>query len=232
MPVRLSVPLIPEKPVSSSLLTPDRAHGLFFSLLDEKTAEELHKPAKIKPFCLWFPQFFGEEKELDRINLHISFLKESLFPAFLSSLILEKNDGLFIENVKLRKLRKPYIREDLVLSYEDLYKKSVPENTIVLDFLTPTSFKRGEHDYPLPDPAPLFKGLIRKWVRFSGVRIEKDLREMIQERIAVAGAWIKTKKVELSKLDIKELLGHSRLDTTTIYTHTDYEKLKRIVEGL
>ena len=200
MPVRLSVSLIPEKPIPSSLLTPDRIHGLFFSLLDEKTAEELHRPAKIKPFSLWFPQFFGEEKELHRINLHISFLKESLFPVFLSSLILEKSDGLFIENVRLKKLKKPHIKEDFVISYEDLYRSSIPEKTVVLDFITPTSFKKGEHDYPLPDPTLLFKGLIRKWIRFSEVRIEKDLRDVIQERIAVAGAWIKTRKIKLSRL--------------------------------
>ncbi|WP_164930658.1 hypothetical protein [Aquifex aeolicus] len=50
MPVKLKVYLKPEKPIKSSLLTPEAVHGLFFNLLSEEFAEELHRPSKVKPF--------------------------------------------------------------------------------------------------------------------------------------------------------------------------------------
>jgi len=198
MPIKTKVYLYPEKPISSKILNPEAVHGVFFSTISEKLAEELHKPSRTKPFSLWFPQFFKGEKTLEKIYLEISFLKEELFPQFLSSYVLE-NKEISLNGVKLKKVFNPNIKEEYVKSYKAIFESAKGENTIVLDFMTPTTFKRGDFDHPLPDPKLVFKSLIRKWIKFSDYPLDLDLREIVENKIFVSGAWIKTVKVDLGK---------------------------------
>ena len=199
MPVLLGVSFVPEKEITSSEVTPDRVHALFFSLLREDLAEDLHRPSRVKPFCLWFSPFFGTEKKLSRFRIEVSFLKDDLFPRFLSSFLLEDRD-LKLGEIRLRKVKRPHISEDRILSYSRIYENAPEERTVVMDFLTPTSFKKGTADYPLPDPTLVFKSLTRKWSAFSDLKIDVDLRDVFERDIKVAGAWIRTRKVGLSKL--------------------------------
>ncbi len=200
MPVLMGVGFKPEREVLSSEITPDRVHALFFSLLSENLARELHKPSRLKPFCIWFRPFFGEERTVDKIVVEISFLREDLFPCFLSTFMLKESGELRIGDVRLRKLKRPYISEEKIISYRRIYEEASEDKTIVMDFLTPTTFRKGKSDYPLPDPSLVFKSLIRKWVTFGDVRIDKNLRKVLERDIQVSGAWIRTKKVELSRL--------------------------------
>jgi len=112
--------------------------------------------------------------------------------------MLHETRDIFINNVKLKRLKKPFIDERWIKSYETLYEDSEVKKTLVFDFITPTTFKRGKKDYPLPDPKLIFKGLIRKWLFFSGKKIDTDLKKVIEEDIEIMGAWIRTKKVTLS----------------------------------
>jgi CRISPR-associated endoribonuclease Cas6 len=200
MPVLLGISFVAQGEIPPSEITPDRVHALFFSSLSEDLARELHRPSRLKPFSLWFKPYLTEEKPVDRILLEVSFLKEDLFPRFLSGLITGEEREARIGEVKLKKLKKPRIAENRIVSYEELYENAAEEPTIVMDFITPTTFKKGESDYPLPEPSLIFRSLIRKWVAFSDVRIDRDLREVVERQVQVSGAWIRTRKVELSKL--------------------------------
>ncbi len=206
MPAKFHVSLIPENPIHLREVTPDRLHALFFSLLSEDLAQEVHSQSRVKPFSLNFlvgfegkkqPLFATDFETADRIILEVSFLDESLFPKFLSSYMLTDKE-LKLGQTKLRKLKRPHIRERELVSYKRLFEEAKPNKRIELRFMSPTSFRRGKLDHPLPEPELIFKGLIRKWQRFSDIKIDVDLREVIRERIAVAGAWIGTKRVNLS----------------------------------
>lgn len=199
MPVLIGIGFRPDRELPSSQLTPDRVHALFFSVLGKNLAEELHRPSRIKPFSLWFLPFFREERNLDRVFIEVSFLKEDLFPRFLSSFMMEEGD-LRLGETTLKRIKRPRIDESMVVSYRRIYEEAPEDPTIVMDFITPTTFKKGESDYPLPDPKLVFKSLIRKWSAFSDLRIDTDLREVVESRIQVSGAWIRTRKVCLSKL--------------------------------
>ncbi len=208
MPVKFRVSLIPAQAVPTSELLADRLHGLFFSLLTDELGEEIHSQGKVKPFSLNFlveyegrlqPLFTTEFQKADKIILEISFLDEALFPKFLSSYLLVDKE-LRLGKVKLRKLKKPHIRERELISYTKLFEEALPSRRIELKFMSPTTFRRGSLDHPLPEPELIFKGLIRKWQRFSDLKIGVDLREIIKEKIAVAGVWIGTRRVSLSSL--------------------------------
>ncbi len=196
MPVRFRVILFPEKPIPEEELYPDRIHGLFFSLLGERLSRELHESYKLKPFSI---NLRTKDKDgSNQLLLEISFLKDELFPRFLSSLMLEKDNNLHLGNIRLRKLRKPVLRESDILSYDSLLEKTKPSKRLIFRFITPTTFKKGRADYPLPDPRLIFKGLIKKWHTFSEIRIDRELTEVIEYGVKVAGAWVKTERVFLS----------------------------------
>jgi len=218
MPARVGVVLIPQKELSLAELTPDRLHALFFSLTGRDLARELHRPARIRPFSLNFSALLrtGErvpvppgdgEGSVEKVFVRVSFLEESLFPRFLSSFILGKDQELKLGQVPLYRLRKPLIRECDVRSYRVLYEEAEPRQTFCLDFLTPTSFKRGTADYPLPDPLLLFRGLIRKWQRFSDLKIDVDLREVIEKKLQISFVRIRSRKVALS--DLGKITGYT-----------------------
>jgi CRISPR-associated endoribonuclease Cas6 len=46
--------------------------------------------------------------------------------------------------------------------------------TLTLQFLTPTSFRRKGHHFPLPVPANIFHSYLRRWNDFSGMTVEQD----------------------------------------------------------
>ena len=199
MPVRFSVGFIPERPILQNELSPERIHGLFFSIIGNKLAEELHKPSKIKPFCIGIPNLLKESNKFERIFLRISLLDENLFPRVLSSILLN-NEDIYISGIKLRKILKPFIDERWIKSYDSLVKHVKPDKTIIFDFKTPTSFKKGDKDYPIPDPTLIFKSLIRKWCAFSPIPINVNLRNAINNDIEIMGVWIRTKKISFSKV--------------------------------
>lgn len=213
MPIKFSLPLrlsLPGKPKASYLITPDHLHAFFFSLIPEELAEAFHKPAKYRPFCVWAPQIFKfnfseEERNSppEEITITISFLKDEIFPPFLSSLfkIFQKkeNPKLFLGPYRVKfysKNEPPLLKHDEYLVYENSEISLKP--LLSFRFITPASFKKGEVDYPLPDPKLLFKSLINKWNYFSPVKIPVDLRPAIDEKLYIVHTSIKTYKVELS----------------------------------
>ncbi len=207
MPARVRVALIPEKPVPVSELTPDRLHGLFFSCAGD-LADVLHR-GSIKPFSLNFYAVVNgkrymllsedPEGEAEKLFIEVSFLEETLFPRFLSSFILNRDTKLEMGGVRLRRVARPYVRDGDIASYTTLLEEAGYGDKICMDFLTPTTFKKGKNNYPLPDPKLVFKGLIKRWQIFSDVKIGMDLREFMED-IKVVGVRIETRKVDLSSM--------------------------------
>jgi CRISPR-associated endoribonuclease Cas6 len=228
MPVSFSVLLKPGTPVKTSDLTPDRVHGLFFSLLGEKLAEELHNSGSFKPFTVSYPPFFREERETDRIYLSITFLRDDLFPRFLSEFMMNENTHLALGEVSLSKHKRPLVREEGLASYESILEEATDSRTIVLDFITPTAFKKGRFDQPLPSPELVFKSLLKKWNFFSGIRIETPMSKYFRESIHISGLWIRTKKVELSRLG--KFTGFT--GRVVYYLDVPHEEPRRIVNAL
>ncbi|HYE22006.1 MAG TPA: tyrosine-type recombinase/integrase [Verrucomicrobiae bacterium] len=66
----------------------------------------------------------------------------------------------------------------------------------------------------------------KKWSRTAGLK--GDFTPHACRHTAATQIWKKTGDLKL----IKDLLGHSRISTTDIYTHTTKEDLKRTVEAI
>ena len=209
MPGKITATLLPQRELKRENLTNDKLHGLFFSLIEGDLARDLHSNKSVQPFSLrFFATTDGKRKdllsvkdgsEIERIHIEISFLDDSLLPKFLSSYVLTNNDTLHIDNIPLRKLKKPRVNEKDFVSYRSLIEKgeSLPPKYCI-DFLTPTLFKRGQGYAPFPQPDLVLRSLIRKWQRFSDIKIDINLTNAMNNELFVTGLKIKTVKVNLS----------------------------------
>ena len=50
-----------------------------------------------------------------------------------------------------------------------------PASDVLLEFLTPTLFKKGDVHYPVPDPERILRSLIRRWNAFAPERMAEGL---------------------------------------------------------
>lgn len=199
MPVKLGLNFNLSKPLNVRKLYPNRLHALFFSILPQSISEKTHQKA-IKPFTTCFKGFFtGKERPVSRIKLDVTLLDDSLFPYFSQGLILERKT-LSIDSVRIVKKRILSVEHR---SYEELIKDAEEKNDLVFLFKTPTSFKKGSSDYPVPDPVLIFKSLIKKWNTFSHYKMEIPIKSL-SNILQVNGIWIKTRKFNLSP-DIKAI---------------------------
>jgi CRISPR-associated endoribonuclease Cas6 len=205
MPVKFSIDLILQSKVENpSLITPDVLHGFFFSLLPSNIADTFHKPSRYKPFCLWAPKIFrfiknNQPSETNSVlTITITFLKDEFFSPFLFKLT-ENRKKLFLGPYKVSLLKEPgsLIKNDEYTTFEDFLNIKA-KTYLYFQAITPISFKKGNIDYPLPDPKIFFKSLINKWNYFSPFRIEVDLRKVLEEKLCIVYSKIRTYKIKLS----------------------------------
>jgi CRISPR-associated endoribonuclease Cas6 len=205
MPVKFSIDLIIQSKVENpSLITPDVLHGFFFSLLPSNIADTLHKPSRYKPFCLWAPKIFKfiknnhASESTSVLTITISFLKDEFFSPFLFKLT-ENRKKLFLGPYKVSLLQEPgsLIKNDEYTTFEEFLNIKA-KTYLYFQAITPISFKKGDIDYPLPDPKIFFKSLINKWNFFSPFRIEVDLRKVLEEKLCIVYSKIRTYKIKLS----------------------------------
>lgn len=60
-------------------------------------------------------------------------------------------------------------------TYAQLFHTEQPKKpTVTLSFVTPTSFRRKGHHFPLPVPNNVFHSYLRRWNDFSGISFDQD----------------------------------------------------------
>ena len=75
----------------------------------------------------------------------------------------------------------------------------MPRN-INLSFISPTSFRRKGHHFPLPVPINLFHSYLRRWNDFSGMTIEQDpFLNWIDENVIIHKHHLESVKVAAGK---------------------------------
>ena len=197
MPLKVLLVFRSESPIKVSQLKPKTIHGLFFGLLGEETGELFHS-GRIKPFSLFFtPYFRFPEREISRFTVELNLLDISLFRHFSNDVLTENRrkelnvDGIPVSLINVKPLS--------VVTYSSLLESSTSGQDFVVDFLTPTSFRRGKFDYILPEPELLFKSLLRKWNAFSPEKIGWELLDFVKKYVFVSGLWINSFKTEISE---------------------------------
>ena len=85
-------------------------------------------------------------------------------------------------------------------TYNQLLQSSINHRNINLSFVSPTSFRRKGHHFPLPVPFNLFHSYLRRWNDFSGMPIEQDaFLEWIDENVIIHQHHLESVKVAAGK---------------------------------
>jgi CRISPR-associated endoribonuclease Cas6 len=195
MPVRLAIRFKTSAPVSPSSLKPKVIHGILFSLFSKEVGEFFHSPI-VKPFSLFCPLCFKSNKEeIHSFTLEVNLLDFSLFPYLSRELLIRSDREFSVEGVKAKFQSMKAIKS---ATYEEILENGFQTKDLIIDFLTPTTFKKGKYDFILPEPYLIFKNLIKRWNAFSPRKIDYQLLQYVKENIIVAGCWIKSQKTEIS----------------------------------
>jgi CRISPR-associated endoribonuclease Cas6 len=188
MPHSLVLNLVPRSPIYPDFLTGRHYHALFLEIVssvDKPLADRLHGQKVDKAFTL-SPLQVGNKRiewQYDRpISAgtpcwwRITLLDDALFGS-LTKLWLNLNPekawhlgsaDLVVTSV----LGSPQSMQPWAnyVSYSQLYEQaSCTERRVDLAFYTPTNFRQGSVDTPLPDCDRVFNSLLRKWNQYSGI---------------------------------------------------------------
>lgn len=161
-------------------------HATFFEILsglDSDLARKIHSMHPYKPFTLSLPFTGKGAKERERFYLRITSIW-----APLSETLKRLVDGLNPPlNLGFFTLNPIGATVDRISSYGEIYQdyllelKTVPKR-VLLNFISPTTFRVGKVNLPFPLPHLVFRSYADKWNAFSRVHLGKFGDE--------AGKWI------------------------------------------
>jgi len=216
MPAKIFIKLKLEKEIDTKELTPDKIHGIFFSLIGEKLSQSLHEDFKgQKPYAIFCKELFQSIKT-NTLNLEVSILYDPLISPILSEIILSRNKATLNLEKKIALEHSVNVREKWLKPYEILEKEVKISKKISIKFLKPTSFRRYTVDFIFPIPELLFKGLIKKWLAFSSIPIPVNLSEYYP--------FIEIEKYKLESYKITFSNG-GKLTTFKGYTVFNFSKI-------
>ncbi len=209
MPHSLILNILPQSTIYPQFLTGRHYHALFLNLVssvDRTLGDILHDSTADKPFTLSPLQVqLDTSRHRDRGRSHvlqyqqeqpispgtlcwwrISLLDDTLFSK-LTQLWLNINPeqpwhlgsaDLFITSIQgTPQSTQPWAN---ACSYAQLYDRtSECEKTINFVFATPTAFRQGSYDTALPSRDSVFKSLLQRWNKYSGMEFDSDFIESL-----------------------------------------------------
>jgi CRISPR-associated endoribonuclease Cas6 len=209
MPHSLILNLLPQSTIYPQFLTGRHYHALFLNLVssvDRTFGDALHDSTADKAFTLSPLQAkldAGRHRDKGRSHVlqyqqqqpispgtpcwwRISLLDDTLFSK-LTQLWLNINPeqpwhlgsaDLFITSIQgTPQSTQPWAN---ACSYSQLYDRtSASEKTINFVFATPTAFRQGSFDNALPTRDLVFKSLLQRWNKYSGIEFSSEFIESI-----------------------------------------------------
>jgi len=192
-------------------------HAFFLNrvrTLDAGLAEVLHASSSVKPFTLsplWGKVAFEDNRWRlfpgENYTFRVTFIDPDL-----SFWLQERAEELIPPQVELAGARLDVDHWTVdaqenpwagTTSYEEIYNAIVSgpkvNNKIQLKFLSPTTFRSGGRNYPLPEPQKVFLNLLQKWNLFSPVNLGDNYIKFIEENVFPAGYRLQTRIMHFDK---------------------------------
>ncbi|MFN6569871.1 CRISPR system precrRNA processing endoribonuclease RAMP protein Cas6 [Dendronalium sp. ChiSLP03b] len=155
----IQIPLVATAPLPSTLGRAIHAQCFqWFANADAVLAQHLHQQESV-PFTLGIKYLSPKN-----IQLRITLLKQELLAPLLWGLHSDLGSEITLAGVRCRLSK--WIDILQASSFAKLLEIPV-QNTIKLQFLSPTSFKQSGTVQPFPLPDLVFNGLLRRWNHFA-----------------------------------------------------------------
>ena len=90
--------------------------------------------------------------------------------------------------------------------YSEIAKARSNDQSIILDFLSPTTFRSKGTNYPLPDPNMVFRSLLTKWNSFSANLFQVDVSwlDWLKISVRIGHVYQSTQAVQVTEHDHTE----------------------------
>jgi len=151
--------------------TPVRVHGAFLALVkrgDPALAMALHDPhLGLRPFTL---ALVGNPTT-GRLGLRLSVLDPEVFRRFWDRWNAIGGLPLVIDRRRLKPIAVDETGPWAGTSDWNALAQGGTQTTLKLTWVTPTVFRQGDVDLPLPVPRLVFEGLLERWNRFSPISL-------------------------------------------------------------
>ena len=172
--------LTPQKKAS---LPPDYTKGLHAWFLDRvrkddpALSKELHDEQSKKPFSISRLQgeiaTDGKQLYISEKNTYLWWVNALSQPVVLwmEQWLQHLPSSIALYNIKLE------IKQVAISHPPSTYAKLLKTRTsknLTLSFISPTSFRKSGHHFPLPVPVNLFHSYLRRWNQFAGDRRNAD----------------------------------------------------------
>ncbi|MGB5961036.1 MAG: CRISPR-associated endoribonuclease Cas6 [Coleofasciculaceae cyanobacterium] len=83
-------------------------------------------------------------------------------------------------------------------NYNQLFQTK-KDKKLTLSFVTPTSFRRKGHHFPLPLPVNVFHSYLRRWNDFSGMPFDESFLTWVDESVLISRHQLESVKVAAGK---------------------------------
>lgn len=196
-------------PQTDASLSPDYAKGLHAWFLncvrkdDPALSRYLHDGQSEKAFTI-----SRLEGEIDTEDKQLYIFKQNTYQWSVTA--LSSSVVLWLEKW-LTRLPKAIALYDFKLeitgvefqhpptTYTKLLKTRNSRN-IILSFISPTSFRKAGHHFPLPVPVNLFHSYLRRWNHFAADKYDADdFLDWIEQNVFIVRHQIETCKVKVGK---------------------------------
>lgn len=121
-----------------------------------------------------------------RCYLRVGLLDDDLFPPFSRYFLDQSESSFILGHTKFtvtgifQETSPDGLTWSQYVSYAELVNRASPTNRkITLRFLTPTSFRRGRIDFPLPHPQLVFGSYLRRFREFHDFEFLPDFTEQV-----------------------------------------------------
>jgi CRISPR-associated endoribonuclease Cas6 len=206
--------LAPTQPVTLPANLGRATHAWFLDQVraaDPALAETLHAPNQERPFTV--SNLWGAGRpEAGRVSLapdKTCFLRVTSYWPELSALVAERLAGAPPEAIHLAGAKFQVIEATADAaahpwagraSFESLIQEHTlstarPAPRVALRFASPTVFRSGGVNLPLPLPGLVFEGLARRWNTFGPLRIPDEVRRFADEVMLIARYHLRTDRV-------------------------------------
>ncbi len=200
-----------ERPVMLPPYLGRASHAAFLRIIaeaDPSLAERLHAPDERRPFTC--SDLFGVKRQKGGITVlpgAEAFLRYTGLTAEVSHhlrRLVERPpaavelDGVpfTVVGATLDPAVHPLAGQS---AYQELATRHLlqpsPEHRAELEFLSPTAFRSGGLNVPLPLPGLVYGGLMEKWNAFAPVAIPAEVRRYAEECLAISRCDISTRPV-------------------------------------
>lgn len=192
------------------------AHALFLSLISSADAEvgaRLHEDSVLRPFTvsdlMGLPHTRGGVRTTAG---QTCFLRFTSYANDLSNLLAQKVLPSLPAEVELANGR--FAVEEVFLestahalsgrvSYEELVERHLLQKKrspvkVRLYFASPTTFRSGGKNVPLPLPGLVFGSLVDRWNAISPITISAEVRQYAEECLAISQCRLRTHTVDVA----------------------------------